>query len=109
MDPAWEAFTSPLVAAAAVFVVHFLNRGRFAVIEEQLAGLRRDHDGLRGEVKELRAEMNDRFAEARAERERGFGDAKTDWDSIRQDLARLRSDITRVALAVDPHHGEKAG
>lgn len=77
-------FSDPLLAAVAVLVVHFLSRGRFRSLEQ-----RADQVGQR--IDKLETLMNARF------------------DAIDARFDALRSDLTRIALAVGVRREPEAG
>lgn len=73
-------FSTALTAAAAVFVVHFLSRGRFEAINARF-------ERLEGEI----------------------AGVKTEMAQMRRELAAIRSDLTHVALAVGARREPNTG
>jgi septal ring factor EnvC (AmiA/AmiB activator) len=95
-----DQFASPLAAAAAVFAVHFMSRGRFRELNLRLAHLdarmaRQDARMERQEAatQDLRTELKGDIQNLRAE-------VRADFKEVRSEIAALRSDVTQIAFAL---------
>lgn len=96
---ALDAFTGPLLAAVAVFIVEFISWGRFRDLKRRMSALEAGQSELRAEVvsrtqaveTNLRTELGRRI------------------DKLADELAVMRSDLTRVALVVGAREEPNAG
>jgi septal ring factor EnvC (AmiA/AmiB activator) len=114
-------FVTPLVVGVvlAVFTVVLdrLNKGRFDAMDKQnrefRAEVRSDladfKTELRADLADFKTELRSELAEFRTEVRSELAEFKSEMKAFRAEMAAMRSDLTRVALAVMPQPRPQTG